>query len=123
MQKENYCNGNILKIPLTYRSNVPSDKLIALTWQEEIKRSLKDCIEIELNGVESTTVYKNVSLGIYTAVLLDWTGAYSDPEAYLTPLLSCNEIVDGICKKGESVYSGSFGDLIKWKVYFLRVKK
>ena len=86
LQKENYCDGNILKIPLTYRSNVPADKLIALTWQEEIKNSLKDCIDIELNGVESTTVYKNLSLGIYTAVILDWTGAYSDPEAYLTPL-------------------------------------
>ena len=73
MQKENYCNGNILKIPLTYRSNVPADKLIALTWQEEIKNYLKDCIDIELNGVESTTFYKNLSLGIYTAVLLDWT--------------------------------------------------
>ena len=88
-----------------------------------IKNSLKDCIDIELNGVESTTVYKNLSLGIYTAVILDWTGAYSDPEAYLTPLLSCNEIVDGICKKENQFTAVVFGDLIKWKVYFLRVKK
>ena len=123
LEKENYCNGNILKIPLTYRSNVPADKLIALTWQEEIKNSLKDCIDIELNGVESTTVYKNLSLGIYTAVLLDWTGAYSDPEAYLTPLLSCNEIVDGICKKGESVYSGSFWGSNKVESLFLESEK
>ena len=108
LQKEGFCNGNILDIPLTYRSNVPADKLIALTWQEEIKDILNDCIEIQLNGVESTTIYKNLSLGIYTAVILDWTGAYSDPEAYLTPLLSCNEIKDGKCNKGESVYSGSF---------------
>ena len=119
LQNENYCNGNILNIPLTYRSNVPADKLIALTWQEEIKNYLKDCINIELNGVESTTVYKNLSLGIYTAVILDWTGAYSDPEAYLTPLLSCNEIVDGICKKGESVYSGSFWGSNKVESLFL----
>jgi len=108
LRKENFCNGNKLKIPLTYRSNVPADKLIALTWQSEVNNYLKDCIDIEINGVESTTVYKNLSLGIYTAVILDWTGAYSDPEAYLTPLLSCNQIVDGICKKGESVFSGSF---------------
>ncbi|WP_288262385.1 ABC transporter substrate-binding protein [uncultured Prochlorococcus sp.] len=118
-QKENFCNGNILKIPLTYRSNVPADKLIALTWQEEIKNALNDCIEIVLNGVESTTVYKNLSLGIYTAVILDWTGAYSDPEAYLSPLLSCNEIVDGICKNGESVYSGSFWGSNKVENLFL----
>ncbi len=123
LQKENYCNGKILKIPLTYRSNVPADKLIALTWQEEIKNSLKDCIDIELNGVESTTIYKNLSLGIYTAVILDWTGAYSDPEAYLTPLLSCNEIVDGICIKGESVYSGSFWGSNKVESLFLESEK
>jgi len=122
-QQENYFTGNVLKIPLTYRSNVPADKLIALTWQEEIKSSLKDCLDIELNGVESTTVYKNLSLGIYTAVILDWTGAYSDPEAYLTPLLSCNEIVDGICKKGESVYSGSFWGSNKVESLFLESEK
>ena len=108
LQKEGYCNGNILDFPLTYRSNVPSDKLIALSWQEDIKNILNECINIQINGVESTTIYKNLNLGIYTAVILDWTGAYSDPEAYLTPLLSCSESDGEICKKGESVYSGSF---------------
>ena len=69
---------------------------------------MNECINIQLNGVESTTIYKNLNLGIYTAVILDWTGAYSDPEAYLTPLLSCSEFDGESCKKGESVYSGSF---------------
>ena len=69
---------------------------------------MNECINIQLNGVESTTIYKNLNLGIYTAVILDWTGAYSDPEAYLTPLLSCSEIDGKNCKKVESVYSGSF---------------
>ena len=108
LQKEGFCNGNILDVPITYRSNVPADKLIALSWQEEIKKILNDCINIKLNGVESTTIYKNLNLGIYTAVILDWTGAYSDPEAYLTPLLSCSDLEGDICKEGESVYSGSF---------------
>ncbi len=108
LQKEGYCNGNILDFPLTYRSNVAADKLIALSWQEDIKNILNECINIRLNGVESTTIYKNLNLGIYTAVILDWTGAYSDPEAYLTPLLSCSDLDGEICKKGESVYSGSF---------------
>ena len=87
---------------------MPADKLIALSWQEEIKNILNDCINIQLNGVESTTIYKNLNLGIYTAVILDWTGAYSDPEAYLIPLLSCSDLEGENCKKGESVYSGSF---------------
>ena len=108
LQEEGFCNGNILDLPITYRSNVPADKLIALSWQEEIKNILNECIKIQLNGVESTTIYKNLNLGIYSAVILDWTGPYYDPEAYLKPLLSCIELDGENCKKGESVYSGSF---------------
>ena len=108
LKNEGYCDEKIIDIPLTYRSNVPADKLIALTWQEEIKNVLNDCIKIQLNAVESTTIYKNLSQGIYKAVILDWTGAYSDPVAYLTPLLSCSDLKDGECNAGESVFSGSF---------------
>ena len=71
-------------------------------------RDLSDCIEITLNGIESTTVYKQLSEGAFEAVILDWTGAYPDPEAYLTPLLSCNEIKNKTCLEGEAVFSGSF---------------
>ncbi len=119
LQNEGFCNGNIMDFPLTYRSNVPSDKLIALSWQEDINNILNECINFQLNGVESTTIYKNLNLGIYTAVLLDWTGAYSDPEAYLTPLLSCSELDGETCKKGESVYSGSFWGSNKVEDLFL----
>ncbi len=108
LKKEGYCDTNILSIPLTFRSNVPADKLLALTWKDQIKRDLSDCIEITLNGVESTTVYKQLSEGAFEAVILDWTGAYPDPEAYLTPLLSCNKINNNSCLKGEAVFSGSF---------------
>ena len=44
LEKEGYCNGKILKFPLTYRSNVNSDKLISLTIQEDIKNNLSDCL-------------------------------------------------------------------------------
>ena len=108
LKKEGYCETDILSIPLTFRSNVPADKLFALTWKDQIKRDLSDCIEINLNGMESTTVYKQLSEGAFEAVILDWTGAYPDPEAYLTPLLSCNEINNNSCLKGEAVFSGSF---------------
>ncbi len=108
LKKEGYCQADILSIPLTFRSNVPSDKLLALTWKDQIKRDLSDCLEITLNGIESTTVYKQLSEGAFEAVILDWTGAYPDPEAYLTPLLSCNEINNNSCFKGEAALSGSF---------------
>ncbi len=108
LKNEGYCDGNILNFPLTYRSNVPTDKLIALSWQQDINSSMNDCISMEINGVESTTIYKNLSEGIYAAVILDWIGAYADPDAYLKPLLSCNEFDINICLEGQSVFSGSF---------------
>ncbi len=103
-----FCNNKILNLPLTFRSNVPSDKLLALTWQEQVKRDLSDCLEISLNGVESTTVYKQLSEGIYEAVILGWTGDYPDPYAYLSPLLDCKEIVLETCREGEAVFGGTF---------------
>mgnify|MGYP001196508276 FL=1 len=108
LKQAGYCGKNTLNIPLTFRSNVPADKLLALTWKDQIKRDLSDCIKISLNGIESTTVYKQLSEGAFEAVILDWTGAYPDPEAYLTPLLSCNKIKNSTCLKGEAVFSGSF---------------
>ncbi len=108
MRKSGYCDSNKLSIPLTFRSNVPTDKLLALTWQAQIRKDLSDCLELTLNGVESTTIYNQLGDGAYQAVLLDWRGAYPDPEAYLTPLLSCNKVNGMICEEGEAAISGSF---------------
>ncbi len=107
-QKSGFCRGNILKVPLTFRSNVPADKLLALTWKAQVKRDLSDCLSLKLNGVESTTVYRQLGKGAFSAVILDWRGAYPDPEAYLAPLLSCTKSEGSLCKEGEAVVSGSF---------------
>ena len=103
-----YCNGKIFDLPFTYRSNVPADRLMALTWQAQVQRDLPDCLSIKLEGVESTTVYRQLGEGAFQAVMLDWRGAYPDPEAYLAPLLSCKESEGSICKRGEAAISGSF---------------
>ena len=41
-------------------------------------------------------------------MILDWSGQYPDPEAYLTPLLSCAKADGDICFEGEAAISGSF---------------
>ena len=119
LRDEGFCSGKTLNLPLTYRSNVPTDKLIALYWKQDVQAYMEDCLSISINGVESTTIYKNLSEGLYPAVILDWAGAYSDPEAYLSPLLSCNKIIREICYQGESVYSGSFWGSEKIEKLFL----
>ena len=108
LTKAGYCLNKKLVLPLTFRSNIPADKLLALTWQEQTKRDLSDCIKIELNGLESTTIYRQLGKGSFDAVILDWRGSYPDPEAYLTPFLSCKKIKDNVCEEGEASISGSF---------------
>ena len=120
LQKHGFCNGKTLNLPLTYRSNVPTDKLIALYWKQDVQAYMKDCLSISTTAIESTTIYKNLSAGLYAAVILDWTGIYSDPEAYLVPLLSCNKLDKDICIQGESVYSGSFWGSEKIEELFLK---
>ena len=107
-QEAGYCTGRRLQVPFTFRTNVPSDRLMALTWQAQLKRDLPDCVQMTLNGVESTTVYKQLSEGSFEAVILDWGGSYPDPEAYLSPLLSCKRSEGNICKEGEAVDGGTF---------------
>ncbi len=108
LRQEGYCSGQKLILPLTFRSNVPADKLLALTWQAQVQRDLSDCLEIKPNGIESTTIYRQLAKGAFEAVILDWRGAYPDPEAYLGPLLSCKQIKSPICQTGEAANSGSF---------------
>jgi peptide/nickel transport system substrate-binding protein len=103
-----YCDGQVLVLPLTFRSNIPSDRLMVLTWQAQLARDLGDCIELQPNGMESTTVYRQLGEGAFPAVMLDWRGAVRDPEAYLFPLLSCSEAEGDHCLRGESALSGSF---------------
>jgi peptide/nickel transport system substrate-binding protein len=103
-----YCNGRRLELPLTFRSNIPSDRLMVLTWQAQLARDLNDCIVLQPNGMESTTVYRQLGEGAFAAVMLDWRGAVPDPESYLFPLISCTEAKADRCLKGESALSGSF---------------
>ena len=107
-EQAGYCKGRRLQVPFTFRTNVPSDRLMALTWQAQLKRDLPNCVQMTLNGVESTTVYKQLSEGSFEAVILDWSGSYPDPEAYLSPLLSCKRAKGNICEKGEAVDGGTF---------------
>ncbi len=107
-RESGFCSGQRYNLPLTFRSNVPADKLLALTWQAQIQKDLNHCMSISLNGVESTTVYRQLSQGAYEAVILDWRGSYPDPEAYLSPLLSCSKSYKNECTEGEAVIGGSF---------------
>ncbi|WP_320677137.1 ABC transporter substrate-binding protein [Prochlorococcus sp. MIT 1300] len=108
LAKAGYCNKKSLDLKLTFRSNIPADKLLAITWRSQLEKDLPNCINLSIEGIESTSVYRQLGEGNFEAVVLDWRGAYPDPEAYLTPLLSCNSAKEFVCEKGEASISGSF---------------
>ena len=103
-----YCNGRRLALPLTFRSNVPADRLFALTWQAQLRRDLGDCVTLEISGVESTTAYNQLDKGVFPMILLEWRPDYPDPDNYLVPLLGCDKSQGTVCLEGNSALSGSF---------------
>ncbi|WP_399220084.1 ABC transporter substrate-binding protein [Synechococcus sp. L2F] len=103
-----YCSGRRLSVPLTFRSNIPSDRLFALTWKEQLARDLGDCVQLEISGMESTTAYRQLGEGAFTAILLEWMGDFPDADNYLIPLLGCEQAEGNRCLKGASAASGSF---------------
>jgi peptide/nickel transport system substrate-binding protein len=103
-----YCNGKVLPLPLTFRSDIPSDRLLALTWQAQVRRDLGDCLELQVSGMESTTAYDQLGKGALTLFFYDWIGDYPDPENFLAPLLGCEKAEGDRCAKGNSALSGSF---------------
>lgn len=103
-----YCRGRTLALPLTFRSNIPSDRLFALTWQAQLQRDLGDCVRLEITGMEATTAYRQLGDGAFPLILLDWMGDFPDAGNYLTPLLSCDQAKGNRCLKGASASSGSF---------------
>lgn len=103
-----YCSGKVLSLPLTFRSNIPSDRLFALTWQAQLRQDLGDCVRLEVNGMEATTAYRQLGDGAFPLILLDWMGDFPDADNYLVPLLACDQERGARCLKGASAASGSF---------------
>ena len=103
-----YCDGSRLTLPLTFRSNIPADRLFALTWQAQLRRDLGDCVTLEITGMEATTAYRQLGDGNFPMILLDWMGDFPDADNYLSPLLDCDQAEGDRCLAGASAASGSF---------------
>ena len=103
-----YCQGKRLALPLTFRSNIPADRMFALTWQAQLQQDLGDCVELEVTGMEATTAYRKLGEGAFPLILLEWMGDFPDADNYLVPLLGCEEAQGERCLKGASAASGSF---------------
>lgn len=104
-----YSSSKPLKLDLWYRSNLNSNVLAASTLRASVQQQLDGLIDLQLQGVESTTAYENLEKGAYPLFLLDWLPDFLDADNYLQPFLACSQgNPQQGCQSGSSYYQGSF---------------
>lgn len=104
-----YSDANPLKLEFWYRSNIVSDQLTAITLKAIAQKQLGNLLQFQLNGIESTTAYKNLDKGAYPIFLLDWTPDFLDADNYIQPFMECSKGSPTTrCVDGSSVLQGSF---------------
>ena len=98
-----------LSFDLWYSSSSTSRGLVAATLKAAIEEKLPKLVTVNLNSVETGTLFDNLDKGTYPAVILDWYPDYYDPETFIEPFLSCEKgsVATG-CQEGQSRAGGSF---------------
>lgn len=99
--------------PLTFEIWYPSTSAIrqqvASTLKEYAARELDGIVEIQPKGVESPTLFSNLSKGIYQSALVDWYPDFPDADNFIHPLVSCTKGSETTgCQEGASKSQGSF---------------
>jgi peptide/nickel transport system substrate-binding protein len=109
LNRAGYSEAKPLKVDLWYRSNISHNVLAAVIIKAIADERMGGFVNVNLQGVESATAYKNLDKGIYPIFMLDWTPDYLDSDSYLQPFMDCSKgsIAKG-CEEGESAYQGSF---------------
>lgn len=109
LKQAGFSKENPAKVELWYRSNVTTTNLTAVVIKAIAKKTMDGLLEIQTNGVDSTTYYKNIPLGVYPAALAEWYPDFLDSDNYVQPFLQCDKgSPEKGCEKGGSVSQGSF---------------
>ncbi|BAZ15435.1 family 1 extracellular solute-binding protein [Calothrix sp. NIES-4071] len=97
------------KIELWYRSNIPTTGLTAVVIKAIANKTMDGLLQIQTNGIDSTSFYKNAPLGTYALSLVEWYPDFLDADNYVQPFLQCEKgTPEKGCEKGGSVSQGSF---------------
>lgn len=98
-----------LSLEIWYSSGSTTRGLVASTIKAAIEEKLPGWVSVQLNSVETGTLFDNLDKGTYAAVILDWYPDYYDAETFIDPFLSCEtgSVATG-CESGQSQAGGSF---------------
>ncbi|NJR23688.1 MAG: peptide ABC transporter substrate-binding protein [Richelia sp. CSU_2_1] len=104
-----YSAANPFVLQIWHPSASTKRALVASTIKALAKLKMDGIMQVEINSVESPTLFQNLEKGIYPAVLVDWYADFFDADNYIQPFLDCAEgSAAGGCQKGASQGQGSF---------------
>ncbi|MEA5572119.1 ABC transporter substrate-binding protein [Calothrix sp. UHCC 0171] len=97
------------QVELWYRSNVATTGLTAIVMKAIASKTMDGLLDLQINGIDSTSAYKNIPQGAYATTLLEWYPDFLDADNYVQPFLQCEKgSLEKGCEKGGSVSQGSF---------------
>ena len=109
LTKAGYSATNPFVLQIWYPSASTKRALVASTIEALAKLKMDGIMQVEINSVESPTLFQNIEKGIYPAVLVDWYADFFDADNYIQPFLDCaTGSAAGGCSKGASQGQGSF---------------
>ncbi|MEG5033773.1 ABC transporter substrate-binding protein [Microcoleus sp. AT3-A2] len=109
LTKAGYSATNPFVLPIWYASSSTKRALVVSMMEAQAKLKMDGIMKVEINSVESPTLFQNIEKGIYPAVLVDWSADFFDADNYIHPFLDCatGSEAEG-CSKGQSQGQGSF---------------
>ncbi len=109
LTKAGYSAANPFILQIWHPTGSTKRALVASTIAALAKLKMDGIMQVEINSVESPTLFQNIEKGIYPAVLVDWYADFFDADNYIQPFLDCaTGSVAGGCEKGASQGQGSF---------------
>lgn len=109
LKQAGFTRENPAKVELWYRSNIPTTGLTAVVIKAIANKTMNGLLQIQTNGIDSTSFYKNAPQGVYPLSLVEWYPDFLDADNYVQPFLQCEKgTPEKGCEKGGSVSQGSF---------------
>ncbi|GAB4204351.1 MAG: ABC transporter substrate-binding protein [Coleofasciculaceae cyanobacterium] len=109
LTKAGFTPTNPLKLEIWFPSGSAARQQVASTLREYAAQKLEGILEIQPQPVEATTLFGQISKGIYQSALVDWYPDFSDPDNFIHPLVSCSKGSEATgCEEGASRSQGSF---------------
>ncbi len=109
LKQAGFTRENPASLELWYRSNIPTTGLTAVVIKAIANKTMDGLLQIQTNGIDSTSFYKNAPQGVYPLSLVEWYPDFLDPDNYVQPFLQCEKgTPEKGCQKGGSVSQGSF---------------